>query len=97
MADYSNKDFTGQDLSNRDDMDGLTIEGSCFSHEKPNSECFPSNLSGVIFRNCNLDNCKIPDGNVLENCSHRFFQAQEDSQDWELDPATLQPIKILGT
>ena len=82
---YSNKDFTGQDLSNRTDMNGLVIENSCFSQETPDREIFPKDLTGCTFIDCNLDNVFIPEGNKLENCSTRRFKAQDDGKDWIID------------
>lgn len=96
INNYDNQDFTGQDLSDRTDMDGLTITGSCFSHEKPDSQCLPANLTGATFVHCNLDNIFIPVGNTAFECSARRFMAMEDGQDWEVD-ANNNPIKLLGT
>lgn len=91
---YSDKDFTGQDLSSRADMDGLFIENSCFSNETPRALVLPSTLSGTTFSYCNLDNVFIPTGNTLINCSNRFFRSI-DGVDWLLDPETLEPIESL--
>lgn len=82
---YSNKDFTGQDLTMRTDMSGIIIEGSCFSHETPNSDCFPPDMTGTTFVDSNLDNCIIPPGNVLVRGSNRRFEAQEDGKDYIVD------------
>ena len=92
---YSNKDFTGVILVDRLDMDGQTIKGSCFSQEKPNTKVFPENMSGVTFINCNLDNCKIPDGNAIIDCSQKKFMAQEDGFDWIIDDNGT-PIERIG-
>lgn len=91
---YSNKDMTGWDLSDRTDMSGLVIHGFCLSNEKPDANVLPSDLRGVTFLACNLDNVVIPDGNILINCSNRRFQVQTDGDDWvvnqELEP--LEPL-----
>lgn len=92
---YSLKDFTGHDLSGRKDMDNLVIEGSCFSNETPNAQIFPASLKNTIFVDCNLDNVFIPPGNTVKGGSTKFFQAQNDGNDWLLDPQTLQPLEPL--
>lgn len=84
---YSHKDFTGQDLSDRN-LDGLTICGSCFSQETPDRHIFSDKMTGVTFLWCNLDNVYIPPGNTAKNCSQRIFKAQPDGEDWILDSAT---------
>lgn len=93
---YSNKDMTGWDLSNRKDMDNMIIHGLCLSHEAP-SNCLPPKLTGATFYACNLDNVIIPAGNTVDStCSNRFFKAQNDGKDWEIN-AQQTPLKILGT
>ncbi len=96
MSIYDDKDHTGHDLSDRTDMDGLTIHGLCLSHETPDARVLPPSLRGTTFIACNLDNVLIPDGNTLINCSNRRFKIQDDGQDWEIDEND-NPIKILGT
>lgn len=90
---YSNKDFTGWDLSNRLDMNNLTITGSCFSQEVPNSNILPATLIGTTFINCNLDNVFIPIGNNIVACSVRKFFVQNDGEDWEVSPIDGKPQK----
>ena len=92
---YSFKDFTGQDLSLKIDMDGVIIYASCFSHEIPDSSVFPANLTGATFIKCNLSNCKIPDGNTVIDCNQTKFKNQNDLRDWELDGGN-QPLKVLN-
>lgn len=89
---YSNKDFTGHDLSDRHDMNNLIISNSCFSQETPGRRVLPANLLGVTFVDCNLDNVLIPPGNQLINCSRKTFKVQNDLEDWHVDPNTLLPI-----
>lgn len=72
---YSHKDFTGQSLIDRTDLDGQTITGSCFSHEITDTHIFPDDMEGVTFINCNLDNCFIPVGNFVQGGSQRRFLA----------------------
>lgn len=96
MSDYDNRDFTGHDLSDRKDMvDGLTIEGSCFSQETPDSHIFPEDMTGVTFIGCNLDNVFIPDGNTIKDCSQRRFVVQNDLRDWYIDEAD-KPVELIG-
>lgn len=86
---YDNKDCTGWDLSDRTDMDGLTIEGLCLSNETPNAQVLPPNLTGTTFLWCNLDNVYVPPGNTIGvGCSNRLFQVQADGQDWLLAPSS---------
>lgn len=81
---YFHKDFTGRTLIN-EYLNGQYITGSCFSQEKPDTQVFPKNMSGVTFVNCNLDNCFIPDSNTVIDCTTRKFSVQNDLNDWELD------------
>lgn len=83
--DYSNKNFTGWDLTDREDLHDMVIEGSCFSHEKPDSIVFPEKMTGVTFIDCNLDNCFIPEGNKVVGGSQRRFEIQNDLNDWIVD------------
>lgn len=83
---YSHKDFTGRNLTERKDMNGLTITGSCFSQEIPDSIVFPEDMHDVTFINCNLDNCYIPPfGNVINGGSARRYKIQNDLNTWEID------------
>lgn len=92
----SNKDMTGWDLSDRKDLDGKIIYNSCLSHETPNAEILPSNLSGAIFIACNLDNVLIPKGNQIIDCSVKRFQIQNDGEDWIIDTKTLDPVEPIA-
>ena len=91
---YSDKDMTGFDLTDRTDMSGIVIHGLCLSHEKP-ADCLPSNLTGTTFIACNLDNVRIPVGNTLMGCSHRMFEVQSDGKDWLIDDEG-KPISLLN-
>lgn len=83
--EYSHKDFTGRKLLNAKDLNGITIFGSCFSHEIPGTKVFPDDMKDVTFINCNLDNVYIPAGNQTIGCSQRKFKVQNDLMDWILD------------
>lgn len=92
---YSDKDMTGQDLSNNKDMNGIVIHNSCLSNEEPNAPMLPSDLKNVTFLACNLDNVFIPPGNTVIDCSMRKFKVQNDLRDWEIDDSN-KPTKILN-
>lgn len=94
MADpkYSFKDFTGWDLTANTDMSWIEIEGSCFSHETPDSDVFPVDMSGTTLIDCNLDNCTIPPGNTVLRGTQKRFLVQNDLNDWIVDELN-QPIK----
>lgn len=89
---YSFKDFTGHDLTANQDMSGITIEGSCFSHETPDSDVFPADMTGATFIDCNLDNCAIPPGNTVLRGTQKRFLVQNDLNDWIVDESNL-PVK----
>lgn len=95
MNDYSHKDFTGCNLVDATDMGGLTITGSCFAQEKPDTAVFPNGMAGVTFVGCNLDNCIIPPGNSVNGGSRNRIMVQDDGYDWIVDE-TNTPIQKLG-
>lgn len=97
MSKYDDKDCTGWDLSDRTDMNGLTIHGLCLSNETPNAKVLPPDLKGVTFERCNLDNVFVPAGNILKDCSNRLFQVQNDGEDWHIDPKTLLPTMPINS
>lgn len=92
---YSLKDFTNQTLLDATDLNGITIYGSCFSKEFPDTRVFPDNMTGVTFYNSNLDNVLIPPGNTVIGGSRRKFKAQNDMRDWILD-GTGKPTKLVN-
>lgn len=69
------------------------IIGSCFSQETPDTEVFPSDAK-IHFINCNLDNCKIPEGCTVEGGSRRRYKVQNDGNDWEIDAENI-PTNII--
>lgn len=83
--EYSFKDFTNRDLLSASDLSGETIYASCFSQSDLDRVVFLSEMTGVTFYRCNLDNCVIPDGNTTIDCSQRRIQTQPDGTDWLVD------------
>jgi len=93
---YSFKDFMGHNFStaNASEFNNTEIVGSCFYQEnKPDAEIFPSGMTGVTFKRCNLDNVKVPAGNTVESdCCNRKIKVQNDLEDWVLD-GTNSPVE----
>ena len=73
------------------------IIGTCFYQpERPNSDIFPAGMTGVTFKNCNLDNVLVPPGNTIIGGCHRQIKAQNDWSDWILDDVTLEPKELVS-
>ena len=101
---YSYKDFTNRTFNNVcvDEFNGKgDIVGSSFYQEMDTSEqevsrnIFPSEMVGVEFKRCNLDNVFMPGGNtVAKNCSHRLIRCQNDLNDWVVDEnnVPIEPV-----
>lgn len=92
---YSSKDFTGQILKNKTDMNNQIIEGSCFSQETPDTHVFPEDMTGTTFIDCNLDNVFIPQGNTVQGGTQKRYKIQNDLRDWYLDEND-NPIELVG-
>ena len=92
--DYSNKDFTGRNLTDADpaDFTGQTIHQLCLSQETPDSDVLPLGVTDCTLLNCNLDNCTIPAGYTVEGGSTRRYAIQEDGMDWLID-ANNNPLE----
>lgn len=80
--EFSFKDFTNRSVAIGND---LVIYSSCFLNETPDAEIFPSDMTGVTFIKCNLDNILIPEGNFVIDCSQKRFEIQNDLNDWIID------------
>lgn len=98
---YSFQDFTNEKFFETDDLDGSVIIGSCFYQDvegregDPRTEIFPSNMVGVTFIECNLDNVYIPQGNTIDStCSSRRVKRMYDGRLWILN-AVLTPVEPL--
>ena len=88
----SQQDYTGAKFV--DVASNQVVYGSCFSQEIPDSAIFPSTMTGVTFRNCNLMNVSIPPGNKTIDCQTQRFAVQTDDKDWEID-ANNKPVRPL--
>ena len=83
------KDVPSKEFNNTE------IIGTCFYNETVNAEIFPSDMTGVTFSKCNLDNIKIPVGNTVEaSCCIKRVKVQNDNEDWILDN-DLKPVEPL--
>lgn len=92
---FSNRVFTNRLVKDHYKLpNNIIIYGSSFYHEKPDTKTFDDTLRGVTFINCNLDNIKVPMGNVLIDCSTKRFMAMDDGFDWEVDKDN-KPIRKL--
>ena len=98
----SNKNLTNINPANIDYSTkpaNCEIVNSTFYQEIPNGstpeyiDVFYGNVDGDTFKNCNLDNVKLPYGATIINCSNRLIQGQVDGYDWVLDPVTKQPVE----
>lgn len=92
---FSSRDYTNLILDDVGPyMNEEIIRGACFSQQNPDTKVFPDEMSGVTFVNCNLDNCVIPEGNTLIDCSNRRFKVQNDLNDWEIDKNN-NPVRLV--
>lgn len=96
MLEISNKDFTGQTLIERTDLDNAIMYHVCLSQENPDTVVLPPNVQGLCIAYSNLDNVAIPAGvSIGDGCSQRRFKAQPDGHDWLLDDGG-NPIEMLN-
>ena len=80
------KDFTHQTFLMDDPAAWVgVIKGTCFAQEGSWHDVFPVGMTGVTFERCNLDNCIIPEGNTIIDCSNRHILLQNDMEDWICD------------
>ena len=71
------------------------IVGSCFAQDDPYTDVFPPDMKGVTFRDCNLNNCDIPDNNTIIGGTNKHHWMENDGEQWALD-ASLRPIEPLS-
>ena len=77
------------------ELNNSEIVGSSFAQEKSFTDVFPSDMTGVTFRNCNLGNCNIPAGNTTVECFNKHYETQNDGEEWIVDE-TKKPIEPLN-
>jgi len=77
------------------DFNNTEIIGSSFAQREPFTDVFPSDMTGVTFINCNLNNCNIPVGNTVEGGTNKHHKTQNDCEEWVVD-AQLKPIEPLS-
>ncbi len=100
---YSFQDFTGKTLTDipPEEFNNTVIIGSSFFHfNKPNTWVFPENMTGVVFKQCNLDNVYIPIGNFIitegnDKSTNKKIKTQNDLDDWILDD-NLNPLEPMN-
>lgn len=98
---YSFEDFTNQKFFDATDLNGSVVIGSCFYQDAkgrngdPRVGVFPSDMVGVTFIECNLDNVYIPSGNMVDPlCYCRRVKRQYDGELWILNE-DLDPVELL--
>lgn len=80
------------------DFNNTIIVGSCFYQEWVEGDLdvvkdiFPDDMTGVIFRNCNLDNVYVSTNNVIEGGTNKKIKVQNDWDDWILDNS-FKPVE----
>ena len=94
-AKYSHGSFKRQDLSGVDpaEFNDTEIVGSCFYQDAHHSATLPDKMTGVVFRNCNLDNCIIPAGATVNGGTNKHIQSQKDGEYWivGVDGSPIEP------
>ena len=88
---WKRKSFTGKDP---EEFNNSEIVAACFSQEEPFTKVFPDGLKNVVFLNCNLDNCIIPEGATVKGGTNKHFKEQADGELWIVD-ASKKPVKPL--
>jgi hypothetical protein len=91
---YSLKDFTTETLLTATDMEGITIFGSCFSKEIPDTKVFPD-VKELTLVNCNLDNVYLKKEWVVIGWTPKRFLIQNDWMAWIVDEDNkpIEPIE----
>lgn len=90
---FSCKDFTDKSLKKVSvkELNNTIIIGSCFYQNNEIDDVaelkdiFPDGMTGVTFKNCNLDNVYIPVGNTLIDCVNKLIKKQNDGFHWKID------------
>jgi hypothetical protein len=89
---WKRKSFAGKDPEEFNDSD---IIGAGFSQEQPFTDVFPDTIKGVVFQDCNLDNCNIPAGATVKGGTNKHFKIAKDGEFWLVDEGghPLSPLK----
>lgn len=77
-----------------EELNNTEIVGTSFAQEEPDTDVFPPDMVGVTFTKCNLGNCNIPPGNIVE-CFNKHYKVQNDQEYWVVDKK-LNPIEPLS-
>ena len=93
MPDHSYQNYAGSThLVEVAPIIGVTITGSCFSQERPDTQVFAAGSRDNTFIDCNLDNVLLPpNSTVIRGCARRFM-VQADGTDWIVD-AQNNPVE----
>jgi hypothetical protein len=106
---YSYRAFLSRGLSfvaiDPREFNDTEIVGTCFYQEwheddgeRIVKDIFPVGMTGVTFRDCNLDNVLVPTGCRVEGGTNKVIRVQNDLEDWVCDVAgkPVEPIaKVL--
>jgi len=76
--------FKRQSFINVDpeEFNNTEIIGSSFSQTEAFTDVFPPGMAGVVFTNCNLNNCNMPNDNAVVNGTHEHHKTQNDGEEW---------------
>ena len=72
--------------------DTVVYASSFYQEGFLDAQVFPKDMKGVTFINCNLDNCFIPEGNIVIGGTQKRIMVQNDLNDWILDEDN-NPVK----
>lgn len=102
---YSNQAYPYHGLSFKsvkaEEFNNTLIKSSCFyqewrkGDEEVVKDIFPDGMTGVVFKNCNLDNVYVPLGNTMIECTNKKVKVQNDWDDWILDES-LNPVEPIN-
>lgn len=89
---WKRQSFTGKDPAEFNDSE---IVAAGFSQEKPFTDVFPALVKGVVFTDCNLDNCNLPAGATVKGGTNKHFDTQADGEFWivDKDKKPVTPLK----
>ena len=84
------KSLTAKDWSN------CEVRGSCFYRAGEARAIMPDDVTGLVLRDCNLDNCILPKGATVEGGTHKNLWVQNDGATWVCDWVTDAPVAPLN-